>query len=186
MPVTVEEKAAEHFEQATADHEMEIIHDEGLWRHLRFRSPETWNYGYDLITWPGSLAIDGDLVSGLIFQRTQDMIDFFRSGPSINPGYWSEKITNPAARDATRRYSPDRLAEHIAELDSDEVKAQWAEHILYRDLEFEYQAREAISDFKPISDWAWEWDLREWDHVFLMICWAIRTGAQRYREQDDR
>lgn len=130
------ERARAHFEEATHGQEMEILHDDGLYRHLRFKAPGTWIYGYDLVTWPGYLAINGDLVSGYTFSRLPDMLRFFASGPDINPEYWSEKITNHAARAATREY--------------EEEPRDWDEP-------------------------AWGWD-----HCFLLCCFAIRRGVERY------
>lgn len=105
VELTDEERARQHFRDATVKHEMEVLYDDGLYRHLRFQSPGTLMYGYDLVTWPGYLAINGDLVSGYTFSRLLDMIQFFASdAEGINPTYWSEKITNHAARAATRVY----------------------------------------------------------------------------------
>jgi hypothetical protein len=90
-----EEKAAAHFRDIVRDHQMEILHHEGLYRHVRFKRPDSTTYWFDLVTWPGYLAINGDLVSGYTFTRTRDMFSFFASGPGINPQYWAEKITCP-------------------------------------------------------------------------------------------
>lgn len=32
-------QAKEHFDQATIEHEMTVLHDDGLYRHLRFAKP---------------------------------------------------------------------------------------------------------------------------------------------------
>jgi hypothetical protein len=54
---------AERFAKETAEHDMEIVHDDGLYRHLRFRHQgpnySSW-YWFDLITVPGSLIFRGD------------------------------------------------------------------------------------------------------------------------------
>lgn len=77
-----------HFNKDTADHLMTTLHEDGLYRHLRFRSPATgWGW-FDLITWPGHLTINGDMGT-YTFARTEDMFDFFTG--YINTHYWSEK-----------------------------------------------------------------------------------------------
>ena len=76
----------------TAFHRLEIIRDDGLYRHLRMKQPGTYCYYFDIITWPGYLTVTGDMGTWT-FSRIADMFDFF--GPwegGINTGYWSEKL----------------------------------------------------------------------------------------------
>lgn len=76
----------------TALHLLEIIRDDGLYRHLRMKQPGTSCYYFDIITWPGYLTITGDMGTWT-FSRIADMFNFF--GPfdgEINTGYWSEKL----------------------------------------------------------------------------------------------
>jgi hypothetical protein len=117
---------AERFAADVAEHEMTIFRDDGLYRHLRFvrtavnektGKPELSSlYWFDLITWPGHLAIDGDM-DGFMFARTEDMFEFFR-GKRINPSYWAEKRRGPVE---VRKYSEDKfrgiVAGHISEGD---------------------------------------------------------------------
>lgn len=83
-------------------HQMTVIRDDGINRHVRFSRPGTGCYRFDLVTWPGILVITGDCGT-YVFSRITDMFDFFRVKPndwnynregglSINPGYWSEKL----------------------------------------------------------------------------------------------
>ena len=51
-----------------AEHKLTVLHDEGLYRHLRFQKPGTGFYWFDLITWPGNLAFKGDM-GGFMFAR---------------------------------------------------------------------------------------------------------------------
>jgi hypothetical protein len=89
------------FLEDVATHEMQIIRDDGVNRHIRFKRPGTMCYHFDLITWPGHLCYTGDMGT-YVFYRIEDMFEFFRmdahdwnknpNGLGINPGYWSEKI----------------------------------------------------------------------------------------------
>ena len=85
-----------------AHHDMTILRNDGVDRHLRFRKPGTIIYGFDLITWPGHLCITGDCGT-YVFSRVDDMFCFFRMSindfnhhkdraVNINPGYWGEKL----------------------------------------------------------------------------------------------
>src|ERR1700722_8964450 len=98
---------------------MTVLHDDGLYRHLRFirmveqedgsRKPTSF-YWFDVITWPGCLTINGDMET-FTFSRVTDMLEFFR-GHEPNYGYWAEK-----ARGGTqvRRYSDERFRQLVAE-----------------------------------------------------------------------
>jgi hypothetical protein len=94
----IEAEVFARFQRDTANHQLELIKDDGLHRHLRFRKPGTGCYGFDIVTWPGHLAISGDM-GGAMFTRLPDMFEFFRDdrqrleadGLYINSGYWAEK-----------------------------------------------------------------------------------------------
>ncbi len=84
----------------TAHHRLEIIRDDGVYRHLRMQQPGTSCYYYDIITWPGYLTVTGDMGTWA-FSRCYDMFNFFGGWTGeINTGYWSEKLEAGAGRSA--------------------------------------------------------------------------------------
>lgn len=106
----------ERFRKDTAEHRMTVELDAGMYRHLRFRRPDTYCYGFDIVTWPGYLAISGDMGAS-VFTRLPDMFEFFRASAEwqkdhpdelyINPQYWAEKCV---ANDGEQRaFSHDLL-----------------------------------------------------------------------------
>ena len=113
----------DRFLKDAAQHTMTVIRDDGVHRHLRFRKapPAGIEYWFDLITWPGSLCIDGDMGT-YVFRRLDDMFQFFRTDRDylerrgcklgINPQYWGEKLQAPAPRDA-EEYSADSFRQHV-------------------------------------------------------------------------
>jgi hypothetical protein len=198
--ITVADPIAERFARETAEHAMAILHDDALYRHVRFMGSKDSAYWYDLITVPGSLIFRGDGES-FVFARLKDMFEFFRSNPDrathrISPDYWAEKLTS--SRDAVKVYSREKLDQHVAEnLEGAEehwpgVTAAWGAETdggFYYDLDYEASAREALRDFEyrsksrrepfRFSD-TWEWDLRDFDWWYLWACHAIVTGIARY------
>ena len=86
-----------------AKHQMTILHEDGLHRHIRFIKPDSSDMFFDLITWPGVLCYTGDMGT-YIFRRLPDMFEFFRTDTKspylaskgltlgINLSYWSEKL----------------------------------------------------------------------------------------------
>lgn len=111
----VEPTVAERFAGDVAEHRLEVLRDDGLYRHLRFRRENGSWYWFDLVTWPGVLAIRGDMHHQM-FARTRDMFEFFR-GQRANYGYWAEKT--PDCGRAVREYDPDRLRAQVKECLSD-------------------------------------------------------------------
>lgn len=96
-----QEEARERFFMDTKNHLMTVFLDECVYRHIRFSIPGSSIYRFDLVTWPGYLAITGDMGSST-FSRVHDMFTFFRAEPGrgdkpaeaigINPSYWAEKL----------------------------------------------------------------------------------------------
>ncbi|MES2262164.1 MAG: hypothetical protein V4724_26890 [Pseudomonadota bacterium] len=91
----------EQFLRDVAEHEMIVIRDDGVNRHIRFKQPDSSNMFFDLVTWPGHLCYTGDMGT-YVFQRLTDMFEFFRTDREynvqrgrnlgINMGYWTEKL----------------------------------------------------------------------------------------------
>jgi hypothetical protein len=99
-------------EAATRNHQMTVLRDDDVYRHVRFQEPGTSIWHFDLVTWPGHLVITGDL-EDFHFARIRDMFEFFRNPVGcINPGYWSEKLRGPQR---FKSYSPDRLKRRVFE-----------------------------------------------------------------------
>jgi len=117
---SVHTDAAERAREEFAAHEMTVLLDQGLYRHLRFRTPGTFSYSFDLVTWPGHLAVVGD-IGDHVFCRLTDMVEFFagdaRRG-TINEHYWAQKLVAPSHMHV-REWSWERYEKCVAEwLDS--------------------------------------------------------------------
>lgn len=183
---------AARFARDTASHELTILHDEGLYRHLRFRASKSSEYWFDLITWPGRLAMCGDVGDGYVFSRLPDMFQFFRSDRrwGINPHYWAEKLGG--GRRSVKEYSEELLRQRVIEQFVND--ARWGgvptgtgkairTWVLNEDLSDEHQARNVLEDFAHLgyefSD-VWEWDFHDYDHSFLWACYAIQWGIGQY------
>lgn len=199
-------ESRERFIAETAEHELEILRDDGLYRHLRFRKPGTVIYSFDLVTWPGHLAITGDC-SDFLFARIPDMFSFFApegrsyfddEGAGINPDYWSEKLLAPRPPAGVEEYDYRRyrqiveewlssVAEELPEEEAASLRAAVASQLLSEMSDAAYSEQEAhrlLNEFEHagirIAD-SWEWDLRSFRYDFLWCCWAVVWGIERYR-----
>jgi hypothetical protein len=108
----------DRFMKDVAQHIMEPLHDDGVYRHLRFRKPGTMCMHFDLITWPGYLCYTGDMGT-FVFTRVYDMLDFFRTKRradgsfSIDHRYWAEKCEGQDKCDGLREFDPDAFKREI-------------------------------------------------------------------------
>lgn len=178
------------FKASTIGHELHTFHDDGLYRHLRVAAPGTSIWHWDIITWPGHLCIDGDIGDGLVFSRDPDMIDFFAKGlrstfsdgaPWIDVRYWAEKLSRGSK--SVKTYSPEVFLRHVGEAltDRDATPAETQEFMAAAEYvaEHEYDAREWLeAERRAVGD-TWEWDLTDWDHHFLLSCYAIADTVKR-------
>lgn len=154
----------EDFLREVTKHGIEIIADSGIHRHIIFKNPESSNCWFELITWPGTLCINGDCGT-YVFSRLPDMFNFFRqkndkSDLSINPYYWGEKLQAIDRCSGFVEFDGDAFSERVKErFDSfiesheeidDESKNQlWdeiKEEVLYYS-DSEHEAYRAAHDF---------------------------------------
>jgi hypothetical protein len=156
---------ADRFARETAEHEMTVLHDDGLYRHLRFMRPQNSAYWFDLITVPHALIFRGDGES-FVFSRIEDMFGFFRSGIGadgtlrINPHYWSEKLTSD--RDSVMKYDQDLFQQLVKEHVAEAIRERTAPRGISRavrdlfensDITWEDGARRALEAFEFGEGW---------------------------------
>jgi hypothetical protein len=188
----------ERFTEDTAGHQLTVARDDGLYRHLRFRKPGTSEYWFDLVTWPGTLVIDGDMGT-YVFSRTVDMFGFFGSG-EINPQYWEQKIKGSGD---VKAYSEELFRTAVAEQvdewittdeldagDVEDLRAAVRREVLTQGYG-EDIAQLALSQFEwwslhdpdgqpyRFTD-TWEWELRDYTPQYLWCCHAITYGIREY------
>lgn len=183
------------------NHELQILHEDGLYRHLRFISPGTGIGYFDLVTWPGSLAIRGDIGEGFIFTREQDMIPWFgglTAEGRINADYWSEKLDR-GTREVRQVFSDDKFKTYLYEEVERFAEAKGYDLADVRaDVEAEFE-----SEYTGTTDMAYQFmeglkyqgdhvaydlseDVETWleyDHHFLLACHAILWGVRKYQAE---
>ncbi|MDX3020116.1 hypothetical protein [Streptomyces acidiscabies] len=111
------------FLSETAGHQLVVLHDDGLYRHLRIQKPGTRMWSWDITTWPGHLATSGDIADGYMFAREPDMIQFFArndsqnsyycdGAPSIDVRYWAGKLNGGRSREV-KKYDDEKFIRHV-------------------------------------------------------------------------
>ena len=193
------------FKKDTEDHEIHVMHNYGVYRHLVFKRPGAYSCyeRFELVTFPGSLVYTGDCGT-YTFSRTNDMFHFFNK-KNINPEYWGEKCTSEDIHSRMVEYSVEVWEEEVRELvqdwaeerrddgcGEDMISAQIEaveEDILSVRPDFELEARKLIDDFMPINhadghplnfDDFWEIRLTKATHRYIWACHAIRWGVEQF------
>lgn len=197
-----EREVAGMFAGDVAGHAMTVRRDDGLYRHVTFANPGTGIRHFHLTTWPGYLAVSGDM-GAFMFTRELDMFGFFRASRYVNTGYWAEKMVaqdrwcapggkvySPAAAKAWLR---DQFAEWAGQLDPDgPVDTGIRGHLtqglagLLEAADVEDELRAGLEDFTVdgfpdarFSD-VWELSWNETDYHLQWVLYAIRWGIGVY------
>lgn len=195
----------ERFDKDVATHTMTVVLDQDLHRHLQFRRPGTRGYWFDVITWPGTFVIDGDMGT-FIFRRERDMFEFFRSSaPTINPMYWAEKcvagVTEEFSMDSFTSTMQTYLDEYIQysadlpdpeDLEPEEVKerdatiatirADFTNDVLKSWATTEGEVYDLLSQYNgpvQVGD-SCDWHFRDYTFHFLWCCYALRWAIREY------
>lgn len=136
-PTNPAAEAWSSFQENSANHQLSVLHEDGLYRHFRMSEPGTHMWSWDIVTWPGHLATSGDIADGLnltemttsadglTFSREPDMVGFFAlanhkrvyysdGAPSIDFRYWAEKLQGDQ-RETTREYKHENFIRFVTE-----------------------------------------------------------------------
>jgi hypothetical protein len=159
----------ESFLKDVADHKMEILRDDGVYRHVRFAKPGTNSYAFNLITGPGFLLYRGDM-GCYEFERLYDMFEFFRCDDKalayhkskgrnipVNLKYWAEKLNSIDKYDGFKKFSYEVFKSNVIATFKDYAKGITIEdrkllknairQEILCDFDNSYEAHEATSGF---------------------------------------
>lgn len=181
------------------DHKMTVLLDQGVYRHLVFKTPGDSNAWFEIVTWPGSLTINGDYGTWT-FARTTDMFDFF-GHRTINPGYWAEKILSEDRHGAHEAFSSevfeakvkewfDRYDEWESEEQKEDCWNEILDHVLSQS-DNAHAAYSAASDFEHDSfdyksdfnfDDFFEVDCNAYNFRYIWCLYAIVWAIDKYDE----
>ena len=192
------ELTKERFLKCVSNHQMEVLLNNGVYRHLRFKAPDTGNQHFHLVTFPGRLVYCGDMGS-YVFERTQDMFAFFRCPDrGVNLGYWAEKV-DAQDRDGVTEFSMDRVKEIVTEIVTDQAedfdeserpKLQEELELLLESIDVDahelsdvVRVAESLGNELIDSDWfsdLWEYSTETYTYRFEWACYAIAWGIEQY------
>lgn len=188
-----EKEIKKYFIENVENHSLEIVRDDGLFRHLEFSNNGSSNMYFNITTWPGFLCISGDM-GCYVFSRIKDMFCFFRHD-DINPSYWGEKLQSISRFEKFEEYSQDALKEAIEwdfeqwEFDTEEQKKEIWEDIKDQLIEHDYAnsidiAMSTVMQYESpyghnFQDF-WEYGLKDYTYHYLWCLYAIVWGIKQY------
>ncbi|MFA7254335.1 MAG: hypothetical protein WC107_07370 [Patescibacteria group bacterium] len=185
----------EMFLEQVKDHTLTVIKEDGLYRHVRVGRPDTICESWEIHTWPGYLAMAGDM-GCWVFQRTLDMFCFFRPhGAELetNPRYWAEKLeATDKTSDGWEKFSISKFQENVKQCAIDACGVETFEEIpeerrddlsTLLNASDEWDAVAAVREFE--SEWLcladfWECSCQEMNTRFAFACYAIPWTVMLY------
>ena len=193
--------AEEYFNRDIDRHEMTVIRDDGVNRHIRFQRPGTMCMHFDILTWPGYLCYTGDMGT-YVFRRLHDMFQFFRrpadrrTEHGIDLRYWAEKLEAVDRCDGVAEFSADtfrsEVKDYFEQATDDEDWTESRKSALWDEIESdvlsrieengEHGAFLALRDFS-YDDFEfvdWERNCKEYSHRFLWCCHALEWAIGVY------
>lgn len=203
-PENAAARAWKTFHEESAEHVLTVLHDDGLYRHLRMAAPGPRMWSWDIVTWPGHLATSGDIADGYTFSREPDMIGFFGQpkglrpyfsdgAPSIDFRYWAEKLQGEQ-RDTVKEYKHELFVEYVKETLEDEK--EYGEELAQERID-ELVAEARVAEENPLGALAWleqypdhfsePWDhsFRDYTFTFQLACYAVNAAVQAYLKHKD-
>lgn len=194
----------EEFLKVANELKMTVLLDTEDHKHLHFMKPGDGNGWFDLVTWPGSLCVNGDYGT-YAFSRIKHMFAFFRRDDlGVNPGYWAEKCTAVGWNDPIKEYEPEKFkAEVLRQFESwweeghitDKTREEYLDNIQYELFSDEGGHRGEIEAHDNASNYEfegfdlpdfWEYDLREYTYRYIWNLYAIVWGIQQYDKYKEK
>lgn len=195
------DQVGERFANDVSRHELTVLRNDGMYRHLRLARPDSNVFSFDLVTWPGHLVITGDMGT-YVFVRDSDMFAFFRSASGRpNETYWAEKMAAGDTTGPLRRFDADLVAGHLRSTladwleeyeEGDPARAELTEAVedlisiqvlSHKGDDIGESLAQALSDFNirgyRFDDW-WSWTMKSLDYRAMWCLWAIPWAISRY------
>jgi hypothetical protein len=196
----------ERFLQDVEKHQLTILQDDGVYRHLKLSNPDSSAQHFNITTWPNYLCISGDM-GCFVFSRLTDMFNFFRADElGVNARYWRGKLEAPRHDDPSVIAFDDTAAENDVkaalnqwvkdtqeDIDDEnrEEKEQLIEDVTEK-VKDELLGRDEIGFYHNMRDWDAEettfdicealcdHDHKKHKYHFIWCCYAIVWAIQQY------
>ena len=175
-----------NFRKNTDAHTLSVLHEDGVYRHLKMAEGDNNFWSWEIVTFPGSLVFRGDIGRGYIFTREWDMVPFFNTNkwgltpyedgaPVVDFAYWAEKLSDPSS---AYSFSLSKVKEIIKEQGTWRGwDTSYIERVLFAAdwIDTEQEAQEFLRDL--FQD---DFDVRGFDIHFIYACYAVDKILRAY------
>ena len=176
------------------NHKLTIENDNDVHRCIYLGRPGSSAYHFRLITFPGGLAISGDM-GDYTFCRLNDMFKFFRDSEMtnhINAQYWHEKMQSEDKNCKTKVFSPNRFRDAVVSTvdeweirlgDADKIKKDVEKNLLQMYLSSEQEAYELLTNYESPDGQIFDdldFNFLEYSMHFKWALHAIVWGIKQY------
>lgn len=170
---------------------LEVLLDQGAYRHLRVTTHGGLLLSFEIVTWPGALTFQGPggaWTFGRFFPGNEDMAEYFRDTP-VDVPHWAVLLldySNPAyiyaGKDRATRYVREAVqaAQNTFPDLAEAVEATFFSPYANADLETEDGFRVSATTFEH-DDFRFnvqDWDLKIIDSRFAYACHALSWAIE--------
>lgn len=191
------DRAVHFFPSDVAEHEMTVLMNEGIYRHLRFAVPDDSHLAFEVVTAPNILIFFGDMGS-FAFNRHKDNFHLFRGQKTDGMyGYWAEKLQAVDKGEGYHKWSQREFEESVYgyvdedwEFEDDEQKEKVRADVKVRVIdaaeENGYNAYATAVEYKSefgheLTDF-FDCNMMEYTYRYVWCCLAIVWAIDRFDE----
>lgn len=179
------------FSENTKKHEIKMLVDSGMYRHIRFIEKGNNQYRFDLISWPGSICINGDMGT-YVFSRVGDMFKFF-ANDDLSYSYVAEKCKSQDSKIPVWVYDPCMVEEEAWRQVEEHIKtypdsAKYLREDIRALLESHLHDEGVVSnEIYNYDNYGFRFNTDDWktkilSYQFLWCVTAIQWGVKKYSE----
>lgn len=180
-------KTAGEFATDTAEHRLEVLHDEGLYRHLHCSAGGRIAHSFSIITALGVLTFTGDR-GHYLFAGHRDMIACFDE-ENVNVSYWMQRFKACDVQRPLKEFSLESVKESLeaaieGDDEIDEATAAAARDAVLGATDAE-DAHDRAADFthngQTVFTDVWDWDYEDYTVDTYWALYALQWAVDRYR-----
>ena len=189
----------ENFLDDVKNHKMSVMLNNGLHRHLRFRTNNSFIHSFDVVTYPHHLVISGDMGT-YVFSRLEDMFEFFHYDREPNFHYWAEKLKAGIHEE----YSEEKLRKNvnyhldeflsynndITEDDKNQILSDVEDLLNGQDHTFEHVVINELMDFHSLGynifEDFYQYDNNELTYHYQWCCYAIQHAIKEFSNMENK
>lgn len=185
-----------------AKYQLEILHEDGLYRHLYCSWPDDpyghGNCSFHVITAPNTVTIYGDWMNAYTLHREPDMLRDFCSVNHVDYQYWAEKLDMANKHNTIESVSEELFVQEVSEwLDESGYDAETRIHYLQQiqdAIQFDPAYAHPMAQLLDIKFWETDYsdtnatDIFDYEdtfgehytHEWVRTCLALQWAANTY------